>query len=160
MAKENKVEELIIQPLKIKTAGLMINESLIPAAQSPIRIDFNHDFSILENSTTALFQLEVLYFLDTENEAPKRVLGCLVDNYFELPNLNNFRNKDGLLMIPPEAFVIIVSLSISHARAVVATHCLGTIFENTLIPIVDPIQVTHSFIASKKNENGYPIKAI
>jgi len=144
-------------PLKIKTTGLMINEELTPDKEELIRIEFKHNFNILENTTIALFELDVMYFISREGEPDKKVFGCLVENYYNLPNLNEFRDSKGLLDFPINDFITIVSLSISHARAIVATHCLGTIFERTLVPIVDPIKATKSFIDAKKQEKGYPI---
>ncbi len=157
MSEKQKKTDLVIIPVKIKTKGLMINESSIPLQDTPIRIDFNHDLSLLENGNILLFELEVLYYLPHDDKPDEKVLGCLVENYFDIPNLQEFRNDDGLLMLPTSSFITIVSLSISHSRAIVATHCLGTIFEKTLIPVVDPIAITKAFIESKKEEKGYPI---
>jgi hypothetical protein len=131
---------------RIKALSFFINEFDIPK-DVLFKVDFNQQFRINAPSDLIFIDLKVWYSIPTDDNQNRIVLDCVVQNVFEVTNLNIFK-KDGHVILPNEILVSLVGLAITHTRAVVAINTSGTVFQDTLIPVVNPIEATKAFFNS------------
>jgi len=82
-------------------------------------------------------QVNVKVFLDVEK---KFLLGNLsLSNLFSIIALERFINKEDKTFSLPEILeVTLISISLSHSRAILLAKCAGTFLQNAVLPIMDP----------------------
>ena len=98
---------------------------------------FNLDLNIL------LLNLNIS-FIASEEEKDTQFLNAVIQNVFEIPNLKEYINIDNKVILPKDILITLVTLSISHARAIIATHTAGTPLQEMIVPIINPIAATTS----------------
>jgi len=140
-----------ISTKRIKTLSVFIDENNIPEGEF-FKLDFQHKIQIVTAINLVFFDLKVWFSLPDDN---RTVLNCVVQNIFEIPNIKEYIQPDGQINLPNQTLVTIVSLAISHTRALLSIHTAGTVFQDTLIPVLDPVKVTMQFFKDKPNVDIY-----
>jgi hypothetical protein len=131
-----------IRFVKIKTASFFIDEFNIPE-DVIFKIDFNRTYNIIATQNIAIINLKVTYTIPSGTEVPRMVLDCVVHNVFEIENIIDFIDKkSGMVKLPLSILSSLVGLSATHARAIISVHTAGTAFGETLIPVVNPEELT------------------
>lgn len=129
---------------RIKSRYFSIDEFNI-ANDAIFKVEFSHVLMVDSAANLIFFDLKVWYSIPQNNTQNRVVLDCLVQNIFEVANIESFKQDDGKIKLPNEILINIVSMAITHTRAVVAINTAGTVFQDTLIPVVDPIEATMAF---------------
>ena len=76
-----------------------------------------------------------------------------MQNVFFIANIRQFL-KDGILNLPSDLLISIVSLSISHTRGLFAQNLAGTAFNDFMLPITNPIDAAKHFFPSIVNRES------
>ena len=139
---ERKVFGLAIS--KISEVEFFMNESALPQnIDNGVKVNFIQETRIGLALNLVVFVLTVDYFLP--QNLNDKILSIKVENWFNIYELEKFVKEGNLLELPQDALVSIVSLSISHTRAILSKHTAGTLFATHLIPLVNPVQITKEF---------------
>ncbi len=124
----NQIKELefsIIPKKEIKEDSIKINLS--------VNTQFNKEEDLFE----ILITVDLL-----NNEDNLNLVHIKVSNIFKVENILQFENEEKThLNIPDGGLVTMLSLSISHARALLAKNTSGSVYENFYIPIVNPTEI-------------------
>ena len=124
----NQIKELefsIIPKKEIKEDSIKINLS--------VNTQFNKEEDLFE----ILITVDLL-----NNEDNLNLVHIKVSNIFKVENILQFENEEKThLKIPDGGLVTMLSLSISHARALLAKNTSGSVYENFYIPIVNPTEI-------------------
>jgi hypothetical protein len=118
---------------KIKELGFfMLNEKDIE--QSLI------EYETKVNPVIHLERREVEVILDVQfKDKEDSLLSIKVATTFYIENIADFLEEESdTLDIPENIWIIMVSLSFSHTRALLAKNTNGTSLERLILPIVDP----------------------
>ena len=69
-----------------------------------------------------------------------------ISNLFFVPTLNKYENPQtpNIYKLPDQMLVIILSISITHARALISRNAVGTKFADIYLPIINPTEFTHN----------------
>lgn len=156
---ESANKQLIqFQIKRIKDVSFFINEGLyIPDPKKVIKIDLNQSFGT--NFEKKLVNLTLLIQLKYENAPPNEKLASMeVQNIFEIPELLSFV-KDEEIELPFDLLVTLVSISLSHGRALLAKNMAGSIYQDTLMPILSPVDITQHFFKVPPNATTVGFKA-
>ena len=156
MEKAVNKKEIIISIKRIKELSFFINEKLSRPeivqikSQLESKLGFNTSFNLVNLTLTAYYIYE---------EFPNdKVMEIVVENVFEVPGLMNFIPNDtdvtpDKMNLPSDILITMVSLSISHTRALFAKNISGTVMDSIYLPITDPIAASKAFFGSKIKDN-------
>lgn len=139
---------------RVKDISFSVNErfNMNDSAADEIKIDLNIQLSTVDEEN--LIDMTARVFLHYP-ETPDVVLAdTYVENVFEVPDISRFVTNKGL-MIPPDLLISMLSISISHTRALFAKNISGTSYEDFIMPIVDPVSVARHFFPNMMK--GKPI---
>ncbi|TDW97596.1 hypothetical protein [Dinghuibacter silviterrae] len=131
---------------RVRDTYFQVNESLfIPDASKSIAIEIGHQLGFNIDSNITKLEIKIYFhYLDQ----PQQILADIqVENYYEIPQLASFRNKDGVILFPKELIIRIVDLSISHTRALFAKNLSGTLFQEMIIQEVNPEGFAEQFFS-------------
>ncbi len=140
-------KELQIGIKKIKDIEFFIDEQVDIKDLSQVSIGFElkTNFNIEESTIELLFA--VIY---TDNIENKIILKIKTSNLFLIPELLTFQKEGELVFdIPDGILITLLSLSISHTRALLAKNANGTKFSDINLPIVNPTDIYHKLFPKK-----------
>lgn len=135
---------------KIKEFSFTVNESLgVPT--KTMRVQFQHNTAFDEERNLIDLTLRVSYYYD-----PIDMDALLVDiqvaNIFEVSNLKKYIISDKGFVLPKNLITSMVSVAISHTRALLSVNTCGTIYQENILPIVNPIEVASNFYPNMFSE--------
>jgi preprotein translocase subunit SecB len=140
-------ETHIIPPIsikRIKDISFSIHEErAIPNRTSGIKIEMNHiiGYDIKQDILSLILRIFVHY----EDRPAEEILSEIqVQNLFEIKGINQYI-KEGNLILPFEILFPILSVSISHSRALFFTSLAGTFLQEVILPFTDVIDVLRHF---------------
>jgi hypothetical protein len=111
-------------------------------------LGYQSEYDVEKNS----FEIQIVADL-IPIESDFKLLHIRVANGFVIENLVSFWSKESnMINIPEVLFITMLSMSITHTRALLAKNTSGTIFEKFLIPIVNPAEMASqmNILKSKK----------
>lgn len=124
---------------KIKDFGFYINEQVAIPSNGQLNITFNvsTNFILQENSVEII--LEAIFFNGESNE---EVIKINTTNIFFIKELNEFHDQQKeQIEVPDNLMITLLSLSVSHTRALLAKNTVGTKFSDFYLPIVNPVDL-------------------
>ena len=132
---KNNDDIFSISILRIMDLGFIINENFFKEGKEA-RIEFSMTTSFTVETNTAYFNLRTHFHYP--DITPEQILLAInVNNIFFIPNVKRFVTTDKHVKLPPNILVTIVGLCVTHSRALLAKHTAGTVYESTILPIVD-----------------------
>lgn len=137
---------------RIKEFSFLINESLA-VADKPVHIQFQHKTHYYADKDVVDLTLRVYYSYDTNNPPDTILVDFQVQNLFEVKELKKFQNSNSEYILPQNLIVSMLSVSISHLRALMAKNIAGTAYQENIIPIVNPIEVAEAFYPNMFQSN-------
>ena len=141
---EEKNVTLLINIFRISDQGYFLNEEIsLPEKSNPsidIRFQFHTD---IEQEKIGLV-VEALFY---NKEDPSQVLlSGRVRTDYKVVNLKSLKIRGSeSIDIPDQAMISMLSIAISHLRAVLARHASGTKHHDLILPIVNPGEIYHNF---------------
>lgn len=130
---------------RIKEFSFLVNESLFEL-NKPVTVQFQHHtkFGIEENSID--LTLRVYYSYEAKIPPDNVLVDFHVQNIFEVQDLKQYKEKDSENYFLPESLISsLVGIAISHTRSLMAHNVAGTLYQDNIIPIVDPLKVAKAF---------------
>jgi hypothetical protein len=71
-----------------------------------------------------------------------RVIATLtVTCTFSIPNLDQYKNSDGKLIIPNDFILLLNTVTIGTARGMMFSEFRGTFLHDAILPVIDPSQL-------------------
>jgi hypothetical protein len=134
---------------RIKEFAFFINEQLFAQKQGEsnnqvLQVDFSLHLSFTPE-TNLVFLLVRIYY-QFPGALPGEVLSDItVQNVFELEDLKRFQVAPSEIILPSAVISTIVGLSLSHTRALMARNLSGTMMQENVMALVDPVTVTRHF---------------
>lgn len=150
MSNEEKKPEVLLSINYIKeisffvNEGRVINEQHLPTNERKeilVQMTAIIAFNLIENIVK--FTPKAWYHYKDSPEA--ELASIEVENTFKIVDLKNFINKDNKIDFPSGTWVSIVSLSISHTRALFTKHLAGTALQMVMMPIMNPYDVAKQY---------------
>ncbi|RYD83142.1 MAG: hypothetical protein EOP53_01695 [Sphingobacteriales bacterium] len=132
-------ETLTFKILRVKDTAFSVNENLHAATLSreknQVRIDC--DLKYNTDANLVMLELNAKYFFNNEDGTEQEFAGMTVHNSYEIANVIRFMDNDNLYL-PTHLLIMLVSISISHTRALFAKSLDGTAFNGIILPVIDP----------------------
>lgn len=120
---------------KIKDIEFYVDENITINSNDLVSINFEVHLSLNAELKFIDFILGVRYLYENE----QCFLRIKTSNVFVIPTFDQLeKSNDNDPLIPESLLVTMLSLSISHTRALLAKNSLGTKFSDYYIPIVNP----------------------
>ena len=130
---------------RVKDIYFSINEDLyIDEPGKMISIELNHTLGLSSDRKFINFTIGAFYHYD---DAPleNKLAEIKVQNVFEFQDLSIYVDDKGILTLPTEILISIVNVSMSHVRALLAKNLAGTAFQEVILPLTSPLDVTKHF---------------
>ncbi len=138
---------------RIKEFSFLIDESLFELDR-PVKIQFQHHTGFHPDKNLVDLTIRAYYSYDTSVPPSHMLIDFHVQNIFEIPNLIQYQLKDSTEVILPENLIVsLVSISISHLRALMAKNVAGTRYQDNIIPVVNPVEVATAFFPNMFTEH-------
>lgn len=143
MKNENLQISFVIK--RVQEVFFYLNEKLfVPDPEKIIQIQLGETIGFNFENKYVNFTLRI--FLHYANSPINDTLADIrVENIFEVPQLNSFLNKDNLVILPQDLIISIVSMSISHARALLCKNLAGTSYQSVILPISNARDISEHF---------------
>ncbi|MFN6946284.1 MAG: hypothetical protein ACK4ND_15145 [Cytophagaceae bacterium] len=130
---------LNIKVLKISQQEFFIDEEK-KILNSEEEIVFTMSSSIGFDKKEEAVSISILVDFSDKNSG-KSMLKGVVRTIFHVEGLNRLQIKNAdSYDIPDNIMTMLLSLSVTHARAILATHTNGTAHSELLIPIINPAE--------------------
>jgi len=128
----------------IKETGFYIDELLIQDSSIPVKTDIGLQLSFtIETNLIYMLVRVSQHYPDAPNE---QILADIqVQNIFEIEGLYNYQSGISQLILPQHIIISMVSLSISHIRALLAQRIAGSGLQGNTLPLVNPLEVAKHF---------------
>jgi hypothetical protein len=146
------LEPLQFGMVRIKDISFSLHEERLSQDPSKIiKIEFQNIFGF--NISTNILNLTLRVYFHYEDESPEFTLvDTSVQNLFLVENLKIYQINDSVLDLPIDFLKTLVSLTISHTRAITSKNLAGTAMQGLFLPIVNLEEVTKNFFPEKFRE--------
>ena len=144
------MENPTISPLKFGVARIkdthfaLYEERLSPDLSKNIKIEFQNTFGFNPDTNVLILTLRV-YFHYEDQPPEVTLVDTSVQNVFVVENLKSFLSDDNSLDLPTDLLKTLVSLTVSHTRAITSRNLAGTPLQCLFVPIVNLNDVTSIF---------------
>ncbi len=140
---------------KIKDLAFSVDEKVTLEKETGIQIQQSLQFNKSEN--TIEFILNINF---TNKQGNVVFMSSRTSNIFLIPNLVQYENPKNpdTFNLPDAMIMTIVSLSITHARALISQNAEGTKFSNIYLPIINPADITKNLFNNFKPNKTSNIK--
>ncbi len=144
MSKDLKNPQIRISITHIKEISFFIMENLIATEDQAkeILVDFMGQTGFHSEKNLFNFTLKAWYHY---KEDETKIAAIEVANIFFIENIKNFIDDKNEINFPASLWVTIVGLSISHTRALFSKSLSGTVLQNVIINITDPVKIAQQF---------------
>jgi hypothetical protein len=122
--------------------GALFNKDL------DLKIEFNAAFERNIEADEFIFKLITIYYHE-ESTTERPIAKLVVANHFYIEDLKS-RVSGDKTVFPDSLWVTMVSLSISHARAIMVLQLANTFLRDNIIPVVNPMDVAFTFFPEIK----------
>lgn len=138
MSQENKNEEVVFRITRVKDIAFNVNEKLYkpPTEKKNTKVRIDCELSSNPDSTIIIINIIASYYYeDSVNQEQLAIIN--VQNIYEIPEIKKFF-IEGELMLPPHLIITLVSISISHTRALFSKNIDGTAYNGNTLPLINP----------------------
>jgi hypothetical protein len=123
---------------KIKDIEFFVDENITINSNELVSINFEVNLNLNAELKLIDLILGVRYLYENE----QCFLRIKTSNVFVIPTFDQFERDNNMNpLLPDSLLVTMLSLSISHTRALLAKNSLGTKFVDYYIPIVNPSEL-------------------
>ena len=141
---EEKKLSLQISIIRISDQGFFVNENVaLPdktAAGLDIRLRIDHNFE----EEKLGFIVEAIFY--AQQDRSQVLLSGIVRTDYQAENLKKLKSKDSTVLdIPDQPMITMLSIAISHLRAVLTKNISSTVHKHLILPIVNPAEIYHHF---------------
>jgi hypothetical protein len=128
---------------RVKDITFSVNELLfVPDLTKEIKIKLNQRHGANTERNLVDFTIHIFLHYDNSEDV---LAGVEVQNIFEVSNLKDFA-KPEQLELPVDIWVSIISMAITHGRALFAKNLAGTVYQDIILPILNPYDVAKHFL--------------
>jgi len=124
---------------KIKEIEFFVNEAIELEDPALFNIGFELTINVTLLHNTIKMVLPTIFAVSNRNNVFMRIKTSNVFLFLELADFRKSESDE--FDIPDNVMVTLLSLSISHSRALLAKNSLGTKFAELYIPIVNPSEI-------------------
>lgn len=138
MSKENKSEQVVFRITRVKDIAFNVNEKLYrpPTEKKNTKVRIDCELSSNPNSPIIIINIIASYYYE-DSVDQEQLASINVQNIFEIPEIKRFF-IEGELMLPPNLIITLVSISISHTRALFTKNIDGTAYNGNTLPLINP----------------------
>lgn len=145
---------------KVKEFSFTVDEVLFEESKQA-NIQFQHNTRFFEDTNLVDLTLRVYYSYDSNIPPDHILVDFHVQNIFEVPNLKQYSKNNIDFILPQHLIVSMVSVSISHTRSLMARNIAGSVYEENILPIINPVEVSkafypHMFIEGEQDIDNRP----
>lgn len=132
---------------RVKEMASALNENNYNPELVDYKINYRHHLTYSPVGFVN-FSIYVTYFYIGHEEKPLFLIE--VQNVFSVEGIGRFIDSERRLDLPIEFLTTIVALSISHTRALLAARTSGTVFQEIVLPVVNPREMAETFFNKEK----------
>lgn len=144
-AKEENKVEIGIKRIKVIQSSL---KELNGFLKENIQFSFNYNVAFNVKEDTVNITVNVLYYSEIpENE----IASFKVSNEFLVKELSNFAEKDNALNFPNQIMATLISIAISHTRALLSQLLKGSEIEDLIFPLIPMDNILESLQSFQEN---------
>ena len=142
-----KAKDIQFSILKVRDTYFYINENLnMPDRLGEITVGINPTLGFKREENLVVLTINVVFLYGEMEYLPENILlSTTTQNIFEIPALNDFFNDGDILVLPRELITTLLSLSISHSRALALKNSAGSTYEKVVIPVINAAEAARTF---------------
>jgi hypothetical protein len=135
--------EISIGIRKVRIEAFFVNEKRYRLNEdNKLQFTFQHKIDTDVENNLLYFTLRVYFFYPDIGEGEK-LLDFHVQNTFYIADFAKYVVKNPLdnehtVLLTDNVWIIIASLSLTHTRALMSVNIAGTVYNNLILPIVNP----------------------
>lgn len=155
---ENKNIKLSIQSITVPKFNIDPKEELMKYFQenkepfSKYIFEINCGIQGFISNNLVKISVIIKIFMDMEK---KIGLGEFqIDNIYQMENIKEYHiENENILKLPTQIQATLISISLSHSRAMLVAKCAGTLLQNAILPILSPIDFITKLDETEKLKN-------
>jgi len=157
MAKEENSELITFRILRVKDTAFTINENFYLNDKSPTDIKVSVNCELKTNIDVNLIIVEIFAFYYYDTLVENQLASIIVQTAFNITDLKNYETEQRL-KLPPHFLVTLVSISLSHTRALFSKNIDGTAFNGMIMPLINPEEFSKSIFPEIFNGTGLSLQ--
>lgn len=126
----------------VRLISFFANEDLIRKPEDTVFSSMNAKIGFNLERGFVKLALRAWYHYDNDNT---ELAAAEVDNIFSVENLERYIDENNELNLPPQIWVNIVGVSISHTRALFSHSLAGTGYQDVVLAIMNPVETARAF---------------
>lgn len=146
-------EQISFRIIRVKDISFNINENFFKPEKTPNDIKITINCELKTNVEVDFIIIEINSFYHYHPDLENQLASITVQNAFNVPNLRRFNNDDKLLL-PHSLLITLVSISLSHTRALFSKSIGGSAFNDMVMPIINPDEFTRSVLPQMFDGTG------
>lgn len=139
---------------RVKNISFFVDETLFKP-NAKIKFTLDRDLKYKLDTNMVLLNLSCFFHFD-DSENKEALARIIVLNAFEVSDLKQFFTND--IRLPQDLIISMVSMSISHTRALLCENLAGTVYQDIMIPLTNPVEITRHFFKEWFEEDVKPVK--
>jgi hypothetical protein len=146
-------ENISFRIMRVKDIAFSANENLFnpEKKREDIKISVNCEFRSNIEFDLIIIEIFSFYYYDPKIEV--QLASVTVQTAFNVVNLKKF-SIDNRLKLPPNFLVTLISISLSHTRALFSKNIDGTSFTGMTMPLIHPEEFAKSIFPEIFNGTG------
>lgn len=135
---------------KVRLVHLTINENLyIDSDNQKVTLEMAHNTGLDVKNNLLYFTLYIYVHYEGSPIPAGIIADIKVENVFHVPGIERLKNEKGAFL-PDVILIPVVSMAISHTRALFCQALSGTVYDGVIIPITNPIDATNYLFPKKE----------
>ncbi|UEG49260.1 hypothetical protein LK994_11520 [Ferruginibacter lapsinanis] len=148
--KNNKYDDLKYSISRVKNLSFFVNEHLKQGDSKEVNVELAQACGISLEGNIIDFRITIFFHYPENNIQLSQIV---VQNVFTVNEIKKY-HTDGKITLPCGLIISIISMSISHARALFCQNLSGTVYQDFILPITNTLDVAKKFFPDMFDANG------
>jgi hypothetical protein len=119
--------------------------------KSELAVTFGH---IIERNLVQMVIRIYYHYEDAPN--PPFLVDTVVQTVFEIFELHKYKISEFEIKLPKEVIILLTDQAVSHARAYLAKNLQGTVWQEIILGIVNPVNLAEFYFPRMFEEESMP----
>lgn len=147
-ATKEQIIDVGIQIVDIKTLAFRICEWFVLDTDEPVQLRLTHQVGYFAEEDIVFLKVRCYAHYEQEDMKDRILVDMEVENQFRVENLSKYL-VDKTDNLPLQVWIHMIAVSIGHVRALLADRVRGTRLNGIILPIMDPVEVTRTYMPQR-----------
>ncbi len=143
---QKEIDDFRYGIVRVKVLSFFMNESVyVHDPTKQVKVEMSHLFGTNVDAGLIDFRLRIYFYYPERND--QILADITVQNVFSVLEFKKY-TKGNINTYPSQFLISMVSMAISHGRALFSHNLAGSAFQDFMLPVTNPIDAAKHFFPS------------